>query len=373
MDPISKFAQNIIKHSCRVVAGENVMVQAEGISAKPLVLALVDEIYALGAFPFVDLIDTDIQNRILKQCQASQMEIHGLNALAKIRQMDALIVISALENPYQYQDVPLANMSLYNQHFMERCFYGYAVTETKWLYVKYPTNAMAQLMGMNLAAFEQYYFDVCNLDYRSLSTAMDPLVSRMQQADQVRITGPGTNLTFSIKDIPTLKSDGLTGLPDGEVFTAPQRKSVNGVIQFNCPLHFRGTLFENIRFEVRDGLIEKATCNHTERLNQILDTDAGSRYFGEFAFGLNPKIVRPMKDILFDEKMAGSIHMAVGNSYVMADNGNHSLIHMDIVCQQTPEFGGGEVYLDDVLVRKDGLFVEPGLQGLNELTMLTQR
>lgn len=365
MDPNIQFAQTIVQYSCDVQKGDHVLVMSEGLAAKPLVMALVEAIYDAGAYPYVELVDTEIQRLILRRCEENQMAVFGDVSLEKLRKMDALVVISALDNPYQYQDVPTDRKNRYNQHFMQKCFFGHAVQKTKWLYIKYPTQGMAQMMGKNLDAFKQYYYDVCNLDYRALSQAMDPLVQRLGKADQVRIVGPGTDLSFSIRGIPVVKSDGRNGLPDGEVFTAPCRESVNGIITFNCPLFFRGMLLENIRLEVVDGRIVHATCNDSAMLNEILDTDAGSRYFGEFAFGLNPAVLSPMKDILFDEKMAGSIHMAVGNAYAMTENGNHSLIHMDIVCQQTPEYGGGEVYLDGILFRKDGVFMEAELEGLN--------
>lgn len=367
-DPIARYARTIVQYSCSVKPGDHVLVRSEGTSAKPLVMALVDEIYRSRAYPHVELIDTDIQRQLLTRCEEPQMAALGDYSLAMLQKMNALVVISAPDNPYQYQDVPNERMNRYNQHFMHKCFYGYAVEKTRWLYIKYPNQSMAQMIGMSQEAATRYYYSVCDTDYAALSKAMEPLVRRLGQADQIRIIGPGTDLSFSVKGIPVAMSDGRNGLPDGEVFTAPVRESVNGVVTFNCPLFFRGSLLENIRLEVKDGRIIEATCSQTQRLNEILDTDGGSRHFGEFAFGLNPRITAPVKDILFDEKMAGSFHMAVGNAYAMTENGNHSLIHMDIVCRQTPECGGGSIYFDGELIRKDGRFVDPELQPLDSLT-----
>jgi aminopeptidase len=224
---------------------------------------------------------------------------------------------------------------------------------------------MAQLANTSLEAFENFYFDVCNLDYKKMSNAMDALVNLMQKTDIVRLKGIGTDLTFSIKGIPAIKCAGEMNIPDGEVFTAPVKDSVNGKITYNTPAIYQGFTFENICFEFKNGKIINATSNDTQRLNKILDTDEGSRYIGEFSFGVNPYITKPMKDGLFDEKISGSIHLTPGSCYDEAPNGNKSSIHWDLVYIQTPEYGGGEIYFDDKLIRKDGKFVVDELLPLN--------
>ena len=214
-------------------------------------------------------------------------------------------------------------------------------------------------------AFEAFYFDVCTLDYKKMSKAMDPLVDLMNRTDRVHIKGPGTDLRFSIKDIPAIKCDGLRNIPDGEVYTAPVRESMNGTISYNTFSEEQGFTYENIKFEIENGKIVKATANDTDRINALLDTDEGARYFGEFAIGVNPYVLAPMKDTLFDEKICGSFHLTPGKCYEDAYNGNHSAVHWDLVMIQRPEYGGGEIYFDDVLIRKDGLFVIEELAGLN--------
>jgi aminopeptidase len=367
MSNINAFAKTIIDYSCSVKAGENVLIIAEGYEAKPLVLELLNEVYRCGANPFCEMVDTDVQKVFIQGCNEQQMSMFADISLEKLKRMQALIVISALEDPRKYANIPLEKMSLFNQYYMQKCFYAYGVVNTKWIYVKYPTEAMAGLFGKSKQEFEEYYYSVCTLDYGKISAPLDKLVDLFRRTDRVRIVGKDTDLTFSIKGIDAQKSDGKNGLPDGEVFTAPVRNSANGRIAFNCPLYFRGTLFEDIRLEFKNGKISKATANDTERLNRILDLDENSRYLGEFAISLNNRITRPMKDILFDEKIGGSMHIAVGNSYVTTDNGNHSIIHMDIVQMQTPEYGGGEIWFDDVLIRKDGRFVVEELAGLDSL------
>ena len=194
---------------------------------------------------------------------------------------------------------------------------------------------------------------------------MAPLKALMERTDRVHILGPGTDLTFSIKGMPAVKCCGERNIPDGEVYTAPVKDSMNGIISYNTPSEEQGFTFENIVFEVKDGKIVKASANNDERINKLLDTDEGSRYFGEFALGVNPYILHPMKDTLFDEKIAGSFHLTPGASYEDAFNGNKSAVHWDLVMIQRPEYGGGEIYFDDVLIRKDGRFVIPQLECLN--------
>ena len=224
---------------------------------------------------------------------------------------------------------------------------------------------MAQMADMSTEAFEDFYFNVCCLDYSKMDRAMDALVALMERTDRVRLVAPGTDLSFSIKRLPAVKCAGKLNIPDGEVFTAPVRESVNGVISYNTPSLENGFTYTDIRFEFKDGKIVKATANDTVRINQQLDIDAGARYVGEFAIGVNPFITFPMKDTLFDEKIAGSFHFTPGSCYDECDNGNRSSQHWDLVLIQTPEYGGGEMYFDDVLVRKDGRFVLPELECLN--------
>ena len=203
------------------------------------------------------------------------------------------------------------------------------------------------------------------MDYPRMAKAMQPLHRRMTRANRVQIKAPATDLAFSIKGIGAKTCQGNLNIPDGEVFSCPVRDSINGVIQFNTPTIYAGTRFENVRLEFREGKVVKATASNTKRLNQILDTDAGARYTGEFSLGFNPYILNPMCDILFDEKIAGSLHFTPGQAYEECDNGNRSAVHWDMVLIQWPEWGGGEVWFDSELIRKDGLFLPKDLQRLN--------
>jgi aminopeptidase len=242
---------------------------------------------------------------------------------------------------------------------------NYRVEKTRWVVLRWPSPSMAQAANMSTEAFENFYFDVCTMDYRKMAKAMVPLQKRMARADQVRLKGPGTDLSFSIKGIGAKSCDGKLNIPDGEVFSCPVKNSVNGAIQFNTPTLYSGTRFENVRLEFENGKVVNGSSNDNKRLNEILDTDAGARYVGEFAIGFNPYIQSPMCDILFDEKIAGSLHFTPGQAYGIADNGNRSAVHWDMVLIQRPEWGGGEIWFDNELIRKDGMFVPKDLKPLN--------
>lgn len=256
-------------------------------------------------------------------------------------------------------------MKMYNALYSHPVHSEQRVKHTKWVVLRYPNASMAQLANTSTEAFEDFYFDVCNLDYAKMDKAQDALADLMNRTDKVRITGPGTDLSFSIKNIGAVKCSGQKNIPDGEVYSAPVRDSVNGTISYNAATLYNGITFENIKFTFKDGKIVEATSNDTKRLNEILDSDEGARHIGEFAIGFNPYILHPMKDILFDEKIAGSLHFTPGQAYEETDNGNRSSIHWDLVLIQRPDYGGGEIYFDDVLIRKDGIFVVPELECLN--------
>lgn len=357
-------AHNLVNYSCGVKAGENVLVEATDIPAE-MVALLVREIRAVGANPFVTL----KQNRVLRELYscgtAESLELTGRFERARMENMQAYIGLRGTLNLSELSDVPPEQMALYQKHWLKQVHMEIRVPRTRWVVLRWPSPSMAQQAGKSSEAFEDFYFDVCNLDYGRMSRAMDPLVALMEKTDRVHIKGPGTDLSFSIRSLPAIKCDGKMNIPDGEIFTAPVRESVNGTISYNTPSLYQGTKFDSLSFTFKDGRIVEAHGNPADRLMRILDSDEGARYVGEFAIGVNPFITEPMLDTLFDEKIAGSIHFTPGNAYDECDNGNKSSVHWDLVLIQTPEKGGGEIWFDDVLVRKDGLFVLDALQGLN--------
>lgn len=339
------------------------MIIYEGEAAKPLVKQLIRDIYAAGGFPYLEIRDSSLTRELLLGCTAEQLAFSEECALTRMQGMQAYISIVSSENSSELSDVPAEKLNL--ESSIMQPVLDYRVSNTKWVVLRYPNGAMAQLAGTSLEKFAEFYFDVCTLDYQKMSAAMDSLAAYMNKTDKVRITGPGTDLTFSISGIPAVKCSGECNIPDGEVYTAPVRESMNGRIAYNTPSEEQGFTYENIVFEIENGRIVKAAANDSERINKLLDTDEGSRYFGEFSLGVNPFILEPMKDTLFDEKISGSFHLTPGASYDDAPNGNSSAVHWDLVMIQRPEYGGGEIYFDDRLIRKDGLFVVPELEHLN--------
>ena len=360
---VKQLADVLVNYSCNVQKNEKVLINYEGECCKPLVKQLIKNIYARGGMPYVEMRDSSVTREILLGATEEQMDFLNEYQLMQMKGMDCYIAIRAGSNTAELSDVPSDKLNMYYRKTQP--VLDYRVNETKWVVLRYPNESMAQLAGTSLESFEDFYFEVCTLDYAKMSKAMDSLVELMNRTDRVHIKGPGTNLTFSIKDIPAIKCAGEMNIPDGEVYTAPVRESMNGVIYYNTPSEEQGFTYENIRFEIKDGKIIKAAANDNERINQFLDTDEGARYFGEFAIGVNPYILNPMKDTLFDEKIAGSFHLTPGMAYEDAPNGNDSAVHWDLVMIQRPEYGGGEIYFDDVLIRKDGLFTLPELMCLN--------
>lgn len=363
-DPrIETLAKNLINYSVDLKPGEKILIENIG-NEVPLTKELIKQAYKAGGIPFVTIKNNELVRTLLNECSQEQLEAMLSFDMARMKEMSAYIGLRAGDNVSELGSVPGEKMKLYSKHYL-RPLTDQRVNNTKWCVMRYPNSSMAQLAGMATELFEDFYFKVCNLDYSKMSAAMDNLVKTMEAADRVRLTGKDTDLTFSINGLPSIKCDGKMNIPDGEVFTAPVKDSVNGVITYNAPAVYQGVTFENIRLEFKDGKIIKATANNTQRINEIFDTDEGARYVGEFAIGVNPYIETPMKDTLFDEKIKGSIHFTPGSCYEECNNGNKSAIHWDLVFIQRPEYGGGEIWFDDRLIRKDGLFIPEELHCLN--------
>lgn len=364
-DPrIDQLAKNLVNHSIKVQKGEKVLIQCNN-NEPTLINALVREVYAVGAYPFVSLLDKTIERELLLGATEEQIRIRADIELHEMSKMDCFIGFSSLRNQSCWSDVPQEKIDMYYSIYYSAVHMKQRLNHTRWVVFRYPSPSMAQLSGMSEESFEEFFFKVCNLDYTKMSKAMDPLKALMEKTDKVRIVSPGTDLSFSIKGMSVIKCDGKMNIPDGEVYSAPVKNSVNGYITYNTPSLKDSFVYDNIRFEFKDGKIVKATSNNTDKINQVLNTDEGARYIGEFAIGVNPYILEPMKETLFDEKIAGSIHFTPGNSYDDCDNGNKSAIHWDLVLIQRPEYGGGEIWFDDVLIRKDGKFVLSELQNLD--------
>lgn len=327
------------------------------------VVELIRTVRAAGGVPLVEVRHSRISRELLKDTDQEHARLVRDIEMHRVKKVQAFIAVRGSFNASETSDVPSDRLALFSKTL--RPVQNHRVNKTRWVVLRWPTPSMAQAAGMSTEAFEDFYFSVTTMNYRKMAKAMEPLVTRMQEADRVEIKGPGTDLSFSIKGIPAVGCQGTRNIPDGEVFSCPIKTSVNGTIQYNTPTLYSGTRFENVRLELKNGKIVDASANDTKRLNEILNTDAGARYIGEFSLGFNPYIEQPMCDILFDEKIAGSMHFTPGQAYEAADNGNRSAVHWDMVLIQRPEWGGGEVWFDGELIRKDGLFMPKDLKPLN--------
>ncbi|HEX4083800.1 MAG TPA: aminopeptidase [Chthoniobacteraceae bacterium] len=357
-----RLAHLLVNFSTRLKKGEKVLIDAFDIPAA-MTVALVRAARAAGALPYVQIHQGAVTREIALGATDEQLDFSSRHELARMKAMAAYIAVRGSENICESSDVPATQMKLVARKM--KGVLDHRVKKTRWCVLRWPSASMAQQAGMSTERFEKFFFDVCTLDYSRMQPGMKALKALMESTDKVRIAGPGTDLRFSIKGIPAIPCGGTHNIPDGEVFTCPVKKSVQGFVTFNAPSIYQGTAFDNIRLEFKDGKVAGATSTNTARLNEILDSDEGSRYIGEFALGFNPHVLEPMRDILFDEKIAGSFHFTPGQAYELADNGNRSQVHWDMVNIQRPEWGGGAIYFDGKLIRKDGLFIPKALQSLN--------
>jgi aminopeptidase len=357
-----KLATLLVEYSTALKKGDRVLLDMIDVPDE-FSIELMRAVRAAGALPLIEVRHTRITREILRGTDEAHANLFRDLELFRMKKVQAYIAIRGSSNANENADVPNDRMSLFSR--ITRPILNYRVNKTRWCVLRWPSSSMAQAAGLSTEAFENLYFDVCTMDYRKMARAMVPLERRMKTADRVRIKSPGSELTFSIKGIGAKMCKGDRNIPDGEVFSCPVKNSINGKIQFNAPTLYAGAKFENVLLEFKDGKIVNATSNNTKRLNEILDTDPGARYTGEFSLGFNPYILNPMCDILFDEKIAGSLHLTPGQSYEDCDNGNRSAVHWDMVQIQRPEWGGGEVWFDDELIRKDGMFLPKDLKPLN--------
>lgn len=358
-----RLATQLINYSVALKKGERILIDLYDTPPE-FGVALIRAVRKAGGAPLVNVINAQIMRELARKGTDAQWETHADIALHQIRQMDAYLAIRGAHNITESADVAPADMARMMKHM--RPVTNHRVNKTKWCVLRWPNSAMAQLAGMSTEAFEEFYFRVCLLDYKKLLPAMRALQKLMDKTEDVHIKGPGTDLRFSLKGLKSIPCGGEHNIPDGECFSAPVRESVEGVITYNAPTIYQGQAFDNVRFEFSKGKIVKATGNNTKAINAILDSDEGARYIGEFALGFNREIREPMRDILFDEKIAGSFHFTPGQAYEgVTDNGNRSQVHWDLVNIQRPDYGGGEIWFDGKLIRKDGRFLVKAIEPLN--------
>ena len=362
-DPrFDKLASLLVSFSTALKKGERALIDAFDIPPE-MTIALVRAVRNAGALPFVQLHQGAVSRELAMHAAEAALDVSSNVELARMKKMDAYIAVRGGANITEMSDVPPEQMKLVARKM--KPVLDWRVKKTRWCVLRWPSPSMAQLAGMSTEAFEKFYFDVCTLNYAKMVPGMKALKTLMEKTDKVHLRGPGVDLTFSIKGIAAIPCGGGHNIPDGEVFTAPVKNSVEGYIAYNAPTIYQGTAFDNVRLVFKAGRIVEATANNTLKLNEILDSDPGARYIGEFAIAFNPHILKPMRDILFDEKISGSFHFTPGQCYEQTENGNRSQVHWDMVSIQRPDWGGGTIHFDGKLIREDGRFVPKSLHGLN--------
>jgi aminopeptidase len=356
-------ARQLLEYSVELKPGEVLYVEIKGKDTLELGKEVIRQATEMGATPFWFYNDESLLRQFNMSAADDQFKKQAELHMELMKRADAYMGLRGSDNPFDLADVPSGQTDKYNSLFYKPVHLEQRVKRTKWVVLRYPNNAMAQLAETSQELFEKFYYDVCCADYARMSKAQNDLFALMEATDKVEIKSPGTDLTFSIKEIPCVKCDGKRNIPDGEVYTAPVRDSVNGTITYNTPSLYQGTVYNNISLTFESGKIVKAACSGDDgKLNKIFDTDEGARYVGEFAIGVNPFILHPMRDTLFDEKIAGSFHFTPGQCYDEAPNGNSSSIHWDLVQIQRKDYGGGEIRFDGKLIRKDGKFTDEKLE-----------
>ena len=364
---ITRLAENVLKNSVALKKGEKIYIEAFSESTRDLLNEFIRIAVKIGATPFYFYNDNSFVKNLIMTASAEQIEQYAEWHAALMDDMDCYVAVRGYDDLFALADVPAAKMKLYNSIYYNKVHFDRRIAKTRWCVMRYPNDTMAAVSKMSRTSLEDFFFDACLVDYKKMGKAMQPLKKLMDKTDKVRIKGPDTDLSFSIKNLKAVVCDGAMNIPDGEVYTAPVKDSINGHIRFNTDTVYGGVFYSNVYLEFENGRIVKAVSRaNNDKLQKQINADDGARYMGEFAIGVNPYIRKEMLDILFDEKIACSLHMAIGNSYNDETfNGNRSSVHWDLVLIQDKTHGGGEIWFDDVLVRKDGVFVLKELQGLN--------
>ena len=363
MEKIEKLAKIIVNHSLKVKENEKVLITYQGVESLPLVKQIVKEIINKKGVVNTQYVNQDIEC-FIKENLTESIILNKTNEMKyQVENYDCFVRIC-----YRKSDYYEKNMDNEMKNKLMESLKPYKeiqVNNRRWVLLNYPSIVDATKAGMTPNEFYDFALNSMTIDYDEMYRNTLPLKELMEKTDKVRIVAPNTDITFSIKGLPAIICAGTSNIPDGECFTAPVKNSVNGTITYNVSSPYHGEVFENVSLTFKDGKIIKASSNNNEKIKEIFATDEGARYVGEFSLGFNNIIMEPMGDILFDEKIAGSIHFTPGSCYDECDNGNKSNIHWDLVLIQREEYGGGEIYFDDVLIRKNGLFVIDELKHLN--------
>ena len=363
-EKLKELASLIVNYSIRVEKDERVLITTQSLETREFVSYLIEEIYKNGGVPCLKINDPILGARLAEKNNEGRIELLKKIQENEVELFDSFINIRYATNDYENKNVSGEMSKKLSQALLPSS--DVRVNQRKWVLLNYPSLLDSYKAKMTSTEFMEFALKVMTVNYKSMSELIKPLKKLMDKTDKVRIVSPGTDITFSIKGMSSIPCVGEMNIPDGELYSAPVKNSVNGTITYNTPSPYQGRVYNHVSLEFKDGKIINATCDDdNEKLNEIFNTDEGARYVGEFSLGFNPEILYPMGDILYDEKILGSIHFTPGQAYKDCYNGNDSGIHWDMVLIQRKDYGGGEIYFDDVLIRKDGMFVLEELKPLN--------
>ncbi len=369
-DPrIEKLADVIVKYSVALKEGEVVVIKGDPI-AQPLILALFKSALEVGAYPHIRMAPDEVSELMLKYASPKQLEYVSPLAQFEVEKIDATISIWAEVNTKALSNTDSqkhAMMSAARKPIMSRFMQRAAQGELKWSGTLFPTQASAQDAGMSLTEYEEFVFNAGLLNTEDPVAAWQEVAKRQQEvvdllngSKTVHLQAAnGTDLTMSVKGRTWINCCGKENFPDGEVFTSPVEDSVNGIICFSFPAVHMGHECEGVKLEFENGRVIKATAEKGQDfLLHMLDQDEGARTAGEFAIGTNYGITEYSKNTLFDEKIGGTVHLAVGASYPETGGKNDSGLHWDMVCDMRP---GGQIMVDEKLIYENGKFTTVNL------------
>ena len=361
---IEKLADLLVNYSVAVRPGDKVVITGETI-AEPLLKAIYTFVLKAGGYPTMMARLAGLDELFYRYASDDQLQHLPDWQREIISTYDVRISIGAEHNTKALTNVDPEKMVMYRQshrELMEIALRRSATKELRWTVAIFPTNAYAQDAEMGLSEYEDFVYSACMPDindpvayWQRFSAWQQKIVDWLKEKKSVHVIGPETDLRLSIAGRPFENCDGHYNMPDGEVFTSPVEDSVEGKVCFSYPAIYQGHEVTGVRLRFEKGKVVEATAEKNEEfLLKLIDTDEGSRRVGEFAIGTNEGITRFTRQILFDEKMNGSFHMALGAGYPETGSQNKSAIHWDLICDLRD---GGEIWVDDELMYQNGKFV----------------
>lgn len=353
---LERHADLLVTYCTSIAPGDQVFVQVD-VGALELARAITRRVLRAGAEPHLRLLYPEQTADLLELATDELLTSEPATLLAEMKRMDAYIRVNAPTNAYELEGADQARQAALGKRL--RDVTNQRTRHTRWVGTLYPTPGAAQVAGMSSEAYERFVFGAMFLDdpdpaarWRELGAAQQRWADRLSQAREVRITGPGTDLRLDVTGRKWVNSDGKRNMPSGEVFTGPIESSAEGVITFEVPSSVAGTIVEGVTLRFEGGRVVEASARRgQELLDARLEADAGARYLGELGIGTNPHITMPTLQTLFDEKILGTVHLALGSSYPETGGKNESSIHWDLICDLR---GGGEVTLDGETFLQDG-------------------